>query len=378
MNRRELLKTLGITSVAALSGQLFKSNLLFAENNNIKLKNWAWLGTDTNTSDDDWKKNFAGMRKAGINAILPEIFNSRFAFYASKHLPVKDEWLERILPIAKAEGLEVHAWMWTMICNIEQIYKEHPEWYMVNGKGESCIEKPAYVDYYKFLCPSRPEPMEFIATRVNELAQYDQLDGIHLDYIRYPDVILAESLQPKYGIIQDREYPEYDFCYCEVCRKTFKNKTGIDPMELKDPTANVEWRQYRYDTISNLVNDKLIPIARKYKKVITAAVFPPYNWINVRQQWPNWNLDAVLPMLYNDFYYQGIKWIKEQTEKGVYSLRKSEPLYSGLSVGAFSPDGLAKAVEAAISGGAKGVALFSANSMSNTKWEIFQEVVSKY
>ena len=113
MNRRELLKALGITSIAVFSGQLGENIETFGKDNKIKLKNWAWITTDINTPIDDWKRNFAVMRKAGINAILPEIFNSRFAFYGSKHLPVKDEWLEKILPIAKAEGLEVHAWMWT-------------------------------------------------------------------------------------------------------------------------------------------------------------------------------------------------------------------------------------------------------------------------
>lgn len=378
MNRRELLKTLGLSSVAILSESLTKGNLIYGKENNTKLKNWTWIGNDIETSTDDWKKIFTVMKESGIDAILPEIFNSYFAFYASKHLPVKDQWLERILPIAKSEGLEIHAWMWTMICNIEEIYKEHPEWYMVNRNGVSCIEKPAYVDKYRFLCPSRKEPLDFIATRVDELSKYDQLDGVHLDYIRYPDVILPKSLQPKYGIIQDREYPEYDYCYCDVCRKTFKDKTGLDPMELEDPTANVEWRQYRYDTISNFVNNKLIPIARKNKKEITAAVFPPYNWIQVRQQWPNWNLDAVLPMLYHNYYYEGIEWIKEQTEKGIYSLRKGEPLYSGLMISQFSPAGLSKAVEAAISGGANGVVLFESHSMTDEHWKSFKEVISRY
>jgi uncharacterized lipoprotein YddW (UPF0748 family) len=378
MNRRDLLKTLSLSSIAILAEPLAKGNLLYGKENDTKLKNWSWIGNDTETSGNEWKKIFAGMKEAGIDAILPEIFNSHFAFYASKHLPVKDQWLERILPIAKSEGLEVHAWIWTMICNIEEIYKEHPEWYMVNRNGDSCLIKPAYVPSYRFLCPSRSEPLDFIAKRVKELSQYDNLDGVHLDFVRYPDVILAESLQPKYGIIQDREYPEYDYCYCDVCRKSFKDKTGLDPMDLKDPTANVEWRQYRYDTISNFVNNKLIPIAREFKKEITAAVFPPYNWIHVRQQWPNWNLDTVLPMLYHNFYYQGIEWIKEQTEKGIYSLRRDEPLYSGLMVSAFSPDGLSKAVEAAIAGGAKGVVLFESHSMTDEHWKSFKEVISRY
>jgi uncharacterized lipoprotein YddW (UPF0748 family) len=378
MNRRNLLKTLGLGSAAILAEPFAKSNILYGKEKEIKLKNWTWITTDTDTSAEDWQKKFAQMKEAGINAILPEIFNSKFSFYGSKHLPVQDLWLERILPIAKSEGLEVHAWMWTMICNIEQIYNEHPDWYMVNRNGESCIDKPAYVEHYRFLCPSRTEPMEFVAKRVEELSQYDQLDGVHLDFIRYPDVILAESLQPKYGIIQDGEYPEYDYCYCDVCRNTFKEKSGFDPLTLKDPTANVEWRQYRYDTISNLVNNKLIPIARKYKKEITAAVFPPYNWLRVRQEWPNWNLDAVLPMLYHNFYYQGIEWIKEQTEKGIYSLRRSEPLFSGLFISAFSPQGLSKAVEAAIAGGAAGVVLFAGNAMTDQQWKSFHDTISNY
>ena len=377
MNRRDLLKTLTLGSAAVLLGPLDKGNIIYSKERKTKLKNWIWIGNDTETSADEWKASFAAMKEAGIDAILPEIFNSHFAFYGSKHLPVKDEWLERILPIAKNEGLEVHAWMWSMICNIEEIYTKHPEWYMVNGKGESCLDKPAYVNRYRFLCPSRSEPLEFIARRVTELSEYSQLDGIHLDFIRYPDVILAKSLQPKYGIVQDREYPEYDYCYCDVCRKTFKEKTGIDPLELKDPSANIEWRQYRYDSISNFVNNKLIPIARNSNKEISAAVFPPFNWLQVRQQWSNWNLDAVLPMLYHPFYYQGIEWIKEQTEKGIYSLRKSEPLYSGLFVSALAPAGLSKAIEASISGGAQGVVLFEFHSMNDEHWKSFHDTISR-
>lgn len=378
MNRRDLLKTLGLTTAAVITGQFNKSTFLFAEAFNTRLKNWAWLTTDLKTPIDEWKRKFAKMKESGIHAILPEIFDSRFAYYGSNHLPVADEWLERILPIAKSEGLEVHAWMWTMICNIEKIYKEHPEWYMVNGNGESCIDNPAYVNYYKFLCPSRNEALEFIAERVRELARYDQLDGIHFDYIRYPDVIISKALQPKYGLVQDREYPEFDYCYCEVCRKKFKEQNGIDPADLESPYGNMEWKQYRYDTISNFVNNKLIPIAREQNKVTTAAVFPPYNRLYVRQQWPNWNLDAVMPMIYHNFYYEDILWIYEQTEKGVHSLRKDEPLYSGLMISQFSPNGFKKAIEASINGGAKGIALFSANAMRDEQWETLRQVTAKY
>ena len=70
--------------------------------------------------------------------------------------------------------------------------------------------------YYKFLCPQKPEVRSFIAKQVHVLAAIIDLDGIHLDYVHLPDIILAEDLQPNYDIIQDQEYPEYDYCLCDT------------------------------------------------------------------------------------------------------------------------------------------------------------------
>ena len=329
-------------------------------------KNWAWVTTDLEISSDDWKRRFDRWRIAGIDAILPQIFNSRQAYYASNHLPEGPHWLEQILPLAKEAGLEFHAWMWSMPYNADDLPAEHPEWFIVNRKGESAADKPAYVDYYRFLCPSRPEVQALLQRRVTELAQYSQLDGIHLDYIRLPDVILAAALQPKYGIVQDQEYPQYDYCYCEVCRANFKAQTGTDPLDLPDPVASPAWRQFRYDLITHIVNDLLVPIAHQHDKVITAAVFP--NWEMVRQQWSVWHLDAVLPMLYHNFYNAGIDWIEQHTRKGVTALAGRLPLYSGLFVPALSPDELNEAVAAAKAGGANGISLFHAQAMTEEHW----------
>jgi uncharacterized lipoprotein YddW (UPF0748 family) len=67
------------------------------------------------TPADGWKQKFAVMRKAGIHAVIPEVYNSRRGYFASRHLPPGGEWLEQLLPLAKSEGLEVHAWMWSML-----------------------------------------------------------------------------------------------------------------------------------------------------------------------------------------------------------------------------------------------------------------------
>lgn len=70
------------------------------------------------------------------------------------------------------------------------------------------------------------------------------MDGVHLDYVRMPDVILPVSLWKNYGIEQKEELPEYDYCYCDVCRELFKAKTGQDPLELKYPMENQELDQF--------------------------------------------------------------------------------------------------------------------------------------
>ncbi len=330
---------------------------------------------DPNTSDDEWRRLLARLRQSGIQAILPEVVTNSAAAYASEHLPVRGPWLEQLLPLAAAAGLEVHAWMHAMPCNIPAVYQHHPDWYAVNGCGESTADKPPYVSYYRFLCPSRPEVQEFVGRRVRELAAYSELTGIHLDYIRFPDVILASALQPRYGLVQDREYPQFDYCYCEVCRRMFRDQTGVDPVALEDPAQDASWRQFRCDRISHMVREVLAPVARQAGKRVTAAVFP--NWWHVRQEWHTWDLDGVMPMLYHSFYNEDLDWIGSRCREGVERLPAAVPLYSGLFVPALQPDQLAPAVRASMAGGARGVSLFASGSMSDAHWDAFASVNQK-
>ncbi|MEE2659566.1 MAG: family 10 glycosylhydrolase [Candidatus Latescibacterota bacterium] len=367
MRRRQFIK-IGIGATAALSW----GRRLEGEEVSSDSKNWTWINTDPATDDDEWRRRFARARENGIDAVLPEVFNNHLAYWHSQHLPVGDAgWLERLVLLAHEAGLEIHAWIHCMTCNIPEIMQAHPEWYDVNRNGESAVDKPAYVDYYRFLCPSRPGVQDFLRHRVSELAAIEGLDGIHLDYIRFPDVILAEGLQPNYNIVQDREYPEYDYCYCDLCRSDFKAASGIDPLtDLDDPSASAEWKQFRYDRISTLVNEHLIPVGRAAGRQMTAAVFP--NWEHVRQEWHVWDLDAVLPMIYNSFYNEGIDWIRRKCEEGVARMEAKgmpKPLYSGLFVPGLTPGELKEAVAASAAGGAAGVSLFPMGGMSDEHWE---------
>ncbi len=377
MNRREFARTIGLAGLSLAARRYLPEMVLPSRGREPKkFKQWVWVGVDTRTSVDEWKGRFAAMRDAGVDAILLEIYDSRQAFYGSSHLPVGQPWLEAILPMAKEAGLEVHAWMWTMPCNVESVVKKNPEWFVVNRLGQSVVEKPAYVSYYKFLCPSRPEVWKFVGETVSELSQIDGLDGIHLDYIRYPDVILPAALQPHYHIVQDREYPQYDYCYCDVCRESFRKLTGIDAMKLDDPSSDEAWRQFRYDRITHIVNDVLIPVAHKQKKLMTAAVFP--NWKDVRQEWSQWKLDGAMPMLYAGYYNKGIEWIGEKTKEEVQAQRYGAPVYSGIAIGQLTAEQVAEAIRVSCAGGASGVSLFAAQSMTSEKWRIVKSAVRSF
>jgi uncharacterized lipoprotein YddW (UPF0748 family) len=340
-----------------------------------RTKNWVWITLDVEQSADGWKRQFADMRAAGIDAILPEVYNGRNAYWASQRLPVKTDRLGLLLPLAKAAGLEVHAWMWTMPCLLEDVLQKHRDWYSVNAKGESAADKPAYVDYYRFLDPARPEVREFIQGTVKELAGIGELHGIHLDYVRHPDAILPKALWQKYGLVQDRVYPQFDYGYSAYSREQFKRKHGIDPIEIADPTHHAAWMEYRLDSVTDLVNDYLVPAAHARGKEITAAVFPGPTLARemVRQDWGRWKLDAFLPMLYNNFYEAGPDWVKRETEEGVATVAK--PVYSGLFVPPLDALGLVEVLKAALGGGAAGVSLFASDAMDTSKWKAFRGVV---
>ena len=184
----------GLSTCSSVEGKVSSSTLP---------NNWIWLRPNLKWTDDQWKSAFANLREIGIEAILPQVYDSRAALFDHPSMPVKQRWLERILPIAHQAGLEVHAWMWSMILDEPNMIENHPDWFSISREGKPSHTDPAYVGYYKFMCPCHPEVQEFVGNNVAALAKIEDLDGIHLDYIRQPDVILAEALQPKYDIVQD-------------------------------------------------------------------------------------------------------------------------------------------------------------------------------
>jgi len=350
VTRREFLAAL---SAAAVTGAHAS-----AQTDGRRLKNWAWMRGAVPPLDE-WRGQLSAMKAAGIDAIL---------------ITGSPEFFQRIIPPARAEGVDLHAWFPTMMRG--ESAQAHPEWYAVSRAGVSTAVKPPYVPYYKFMCPSRDEVRQYLAGVVRDLAGVEGLVSVHLDYIRYPDVILPVALWPKYNIVQDKEYPPYDFCYCDVCRARFKKASGVDPTEIADPAANRAWLQYRYDTITEVVS-LLADEAHARRKLLTAAVFPTPAIARalVRQDWTKWKVDAVLPMIYNGFYKEDVAWVERATREGVQALGGRIPLYSGLYVPDLPPADLAEAARRAFAGGASGVSVFQGNTLTPGHWAALSAVL---
>ena len=186
---------------------------------------------------DIWRARFARLRAGGISGVL--VGGGDTAMLADA---------------AHAEGLTFHAWTWIMNRSGDAWVKaNHPEWFNVSRNGDSSLTHPPYVGYYQWLCPTRPEVRAYLRSLVTEVAEIPGVDAVHLDYIRHPDVILPRGLWSKYGLVQDHEMPEYDFCYCDVCRDTFRAQSGYDPLSVADPSADQAWREFRWNSISEVV-----------------------------------------------------------------------------------------------------------------------------
>lgn len=352
MTRKDFLRLAGL-GLAALPF----ANLLTPSS--PRQKHWAWMGAQVG-KDNEARRLFARLKASGIDALLlHENREEGPSFY------------ERLAPLAQVEGLELHAWIPTMMR--AELLEIHPDWYAVNREGVSTAENPPYVDYYHFLSPCVAGVRSYLANYYDQMAQVEGLAGLHLDYIRFPDVILPITLQPKYGLVQDREYPSFDYGYHPECRAQFKAQTGIDPLELADPSTHAAWRQFRYDQITAVVHQIAERVHARGKR-LTAAVFPTPEIARklVRQDWPRWPLDAVMPMIYHNFYDKPVSWIETATHEGVAALKGRIPLYSGLFVPALSPNELAQAIDYALAGGAAGVSLFNVASLTDAHWRVLK------
>lgn len=310
---------------------------------------WTWVHGGGDRDLDAWKVAYAQLADAGFHGVL----------VGGGETPVHAE-------AAHASGLEFHRWIWTLNRSGDAwVQANHPEWFTVSRSGESSLTHPPYVGYYKWLCPTRPEVRRYVAESMAMVAEDRGVDGVHLDYVRHADVILPRGLWSRYDLVQDQEYPEFDFCYCETCRSTFQAEHGTDPLELPNPPADERWRRFRWDAVTGLVGAVSAGV-EAVGKPLTAAVFPTPSIARalVRQAWDEWPVHSVFPMLYNSFYEEGLSWIGDGVREGLAAMAARvgqagpKRLIAGLYLPTLTDAERTEATDIAKEAGAHGVSFF--------------------
>lgn len=323
----------------------------------------TWITYKPERTDESYHEEFKKYKTHGISEVLV-------------NTEADVEGLKRLVPIAKEEGIKLHAWIMTVNRPGDKEALQHPEWYMVSREGKSCFDHRPYVDYYQWLCPTRKESREHILKLVSNLADVEDIASVHLDYIRFPDIYLPIGLLPNYNLVQEEELPQFDFCYCDVCVAEFEKTHHKDPRKLKNPALDLEWRQFRLNKIRNLVNDAAEIVHNKGKK-ITAAVFPYPEMAGqmVRQRWDKWKVDRVYPMIYHNFYNEEVDWVGFATQQGVEDMKgKETELHTGIYVPPISAQELKQAIEHAKASGATGVSFYDGPDISEDQLKVIQEL----
>ena len=323
------------------------------------MKFWVWTSIDSTASDQELIAKYAELRANGITGVF-----------------LADGIDDREFKIIRDAGLDLHCWMITTNCREPEVRAAHPDWYMVSRSGKSSLTDPPYVPYYRWLSPILPEVRDHITARARHLAEHPLVQGVHLDYVRYPDVILPVGLWEQYGLNQSEELPDFDFDYSDRVRQIARDELGFDPAGLSDPAHNQAWLHYRYNSVTKLVK-QVTGAVHQCEKQITAAVVPTPSMARkiCRQDWDKWPLDLFCPMIYHSFYNQPVEWINQCMLENIAAT--PVPICAGLYMPAFnSPEEFYQGLHIVLARGGAGVSLFG--DVGSEYWNVFREFASSF
>lgn len=293
-----------------------------------------WVVRNCITSPAAIGKLVADAKAAGINTLIVQVRGRGDAYYRSslepraadlKKAPESFDPLLSVLGRAHATGMKVHAWINThLVCDVNDlpadpshIFRKHPNWLGVPRRLAAELarldpEDPRYRDRLVAFARSNTSELEGIFTEPAHPAVQDHLEAVFLDIASRYDVD---------GIHFDFvRYPNPDFSYSRTALERFRTaveagmteeEKKLDADAAKDrPLLYTErypeaWNRFRRDQITGLVERIATAVrARKPRIVISAAVFAnEEDAYNGRfQDWKTWLrrgfLDVVCPMAY--------------------------------------------------------------------------------
>ncbi len=301
----------------------------------------------------DWDVTARFLKATGFNAVMANLCWAGVAFYDSKVLPVhpdvvaRGDALEDCLVACRKHGLKCHVWKvcWNMGSGTSAAFE--------NGMVASNRVQVAFDGTVKrkWLCPSNPDNQRLEIDAMCELARKG-VDGIHFDYIRYPDS---------------------GHCFCKGCRTRFEAYIGTSltnwPAQVRaDETLRRSWAKFRAENITKVVRAVSESVRIESPDVqISAAVFrnPATDADTIGQDWPAWCREGLLDFVCPMDYVESAAMFKSQVRMQMDAVGKAK-LYPGIGLSCWTNDGedavrLAKQIQAVRDLGLDGFTVFSLN-----------------
>jgi uncharacterized lipoprotein YddW (UPF0748 family) len=260
-------------------------------------------------SEKGLAKIFDRLAAAGINTVFFETVNAGYPIYPSRVAPQPNPLVTRWDPLAAAvklaheRGIELHAWVWAfavgnqrhnLLLNLPADYPgpvitAHPDWASYDNRGS--LFPPGQGK--PFLDPANRAARQYLLGLFEEIVSRYQVDGLQLDYIRYPFQDPGADRTYGYGI---------------AARQQFQQLTGVDPVEIRTSDRELwqKWTDFRTSQIDSFVAQASQRLRQKRPNlVMSVAVFPlsEHDRIHkLQQHWEVWanrgDVDLIVPMTY--------------------------------------------------------------------------------
>jgi uncharacterized lipoprotein YddW (UPF0748 family) len=259
----------------------------------------------------------ATAKRANLNTLIVQVRRRGDALYSKGIEPPLDDpaydpafdALAYIVDAGHRGGLKVHAWINAMPVWRDEAAPRDPRHVFnrhgltATGEGNWLTSAPDGTQKFPvgyFLDPGHPAAADYLAQIYLDVVRNYAVDGIHFDYVRYPETTAVLSRGSAVG-------------YNPVSIARFQRATGRTDIPLPGDEA---WMTWRRDQVTNLVRRVSIEAkALNPKIVISAAAIPwgapPTNEIDfvdvapmqrIFQDWHGWLqagwLDLAVPMNY--------------------------------------------------------------------------------
>jgi uncharacterized lipoprotein YddW (UPF0748 family) len=278
-----------------------------------------WVLRNTLVSEREIDRMLRQAKNAGFNVLFVQVRGRGDAFYSSSIEPRAEmlsdagfDPLSYLVAQAHRIGFEVHPWLNVFLvwgaswkpADTKHVLLLHPDWVAVRSDGRplselSRDEIEAMGIEGIFLAPGNPQVREHIRAVIRELVQNYDIDGIHLDYIRYPSMAVG---------------------YDQGTRSEFMRRYGVDPDQIaNDSEALVDllgdkglqdlgvlWDKWRVSNLEDLIDSVHCDLRAVNARVkLSAAVIADLRSATSGhgQDWPSWLkrgiLDFAVPMCYS-------------------------------------------------------------------------------